>query len=39
MELRIAEKESRVVLNNDHWVALVPWWGTWPFEILGEPRL
>jgi UDPglucose--hexose-1-phosphate uridylyltransferase len=26
--------EGRVVVFNDHWVALVPWWATWPFEIL-----
>jgi UDPglucose--hexose-1-phosphate uridylyltransferase len=38
MELRIAEKESRVVVRNDHWAALVPWWATWPFEIMGEPQ-
>ena len=38
-ELQIAENESRVVLKNDHWVALVPWWAVWPFEILGEFRL
>jgi len=30
--------EGRVVVFNDHWVALVPWWATWPFEILGEFR-
>jgi UDPglucose--hexose-1-phosphate uridylyltransferase len=28
--------EGRVVVFNDHWVALVPWWATWPFEILRE---
>jgi UDPglucose--hexose-1-phosphate uridylyltransferase len=36
MELRVPEKEGRVVANNDHWVALVPWWATWPFELLGD---
>lgn len=29
--------EGRVVVFNDHWVALVPWWATWPFEILLLP--
>lgn len=26
--------QSRVVVKNEHWVAIVPWWATWPFEIL-----
>jgi len=30
-ELRAAE---RVVLENEHFAAIVPWWATWPFEIL-----
>src|ERR1051326_7506074 len=24
----------RVVVENEHWVALVPFWAIWPFEIL-----
>lgn len=28
----------RVVVANDGWVALVPWWATWPFEVLVLPR-
>lgn len=28
---------SRIVLQNTHWVALVPWWAIWPFEILLLP--
>jgi len=39
MELRTTGKESRIVVSNDHWVALVPWWATWPFELLGKLRL
>ncbi len=27
---------GRVISKNDHWVALVPWWAVWPFEVLGE---
>ena len=34
-ELSVAEDEGRVVVKNDHWVALVPWWAVWPFETLG----
>lgn len=33
-ELTVAEKEGRVVVKNDDWVALVPWWAIWPFEIM-----
>ncbi|KAJ3827701.1 galactose-1-phosphate uridyl transferase [Lentinula raphanica] len=31
------EGTDRVVVKNDHWVALVPWWAYWPFEILLLP--
>lgn len=31
LELR---EQSRVVFSNEHWVAVVPWWATWPFEVL-----
>jgi len=34
-ELDLAE---RVVVANDDWVALVPYWAVWPFEILLLPR-
>lgn len=27
---------ERIVARNNHWVALVPWWATWPFEILSQ---
>ncbi|KAG8932908.1 galactose-1-phosphate uridyl transferase [Tulasnella sp. 418] len=36
-EVGVPESEGRVVLKNDHWVALVPWWAIWPFEILLLP--
>jgi UDPglucose--hexose-1-phosphate uridylyltransferase len=25
---------ERIVFANDHFVALVPWWAVWPFEVL-----
>jgi UDPglucose--hexose-1-phosphate uridylyltransferase len=25
---------SRVVVKNNDWIAVVPWWAIWPFEIL-----
>ena len=26
--------QERVVFANEHFVALVPWWAVWPFEVL-----
>lgn len=26
--------QGRVVFENDHFTALVPWWAVWPFEVL-----
>ena len=38
----VAEREladgERLVVANDHWVAVVPFWATWPFETLILPR-
>lgn len=31
-EIRVSDE--RVVEENDHFIALVPFWATWPFEIL-----
>ena len=25
---------ERVIFENEHFMALVPWWATWPFEVL-----
>ncbi|TFK42831.1 galactose-1-phosphate uridyl transferase [Crucibulum laeve] len=36
VETTMPEK-PRVVLKNKDWVALVPWWAVWPFEILLLP--
>jgi len=35
-EVKLGE---RVVLQNDDWVALVPWWAIWPFEVMGRRRM
>jgi UDPglucose--hexose-1-phosphate uridylyltransferase len=32
------EREERLVCANDHFVALVPFWATWPFETLVVSR-
>ncbi len=29
-----ARAQSRLVLENDHFAALVPFWAVWPFEVL-----
>ena len=28
---------ERIVCRNEHWVALVPWWAVWPFEVMLVP--
>lgn len=32
------DRAERLVTVSDHWLALVPWWATWPFETLILPR-
>lgn len=32
------EQEIRIVVQNHDWVALLPHWATWPYEILLLPR-
>lgn len=31
-------KEERIVVENDHWLVLVPYWAYWPFETLVLPK-
>ena len=42
MLLEIAQREStdgiRVVVETDFWIAIVPFWASWPFETLLLPR-
>lgn len=33
-----SEKGERTVVENDDWIAVVPFWATWPFEILLMPK-
>jgi UDPglucose--hexose-1-phosphate uridylyltransferase len=28
---------DRVVVDGDEWLAVVPWWATWPFEVIVLP--
>lgn len=32
--LALELEQERIVLQNDHFVALVPFWATWPFETM-----
>lgn len=32
------ERDERVVLTNEHFVALVPYWAVWPYEAMIVPR-
>lgn len=42
MLLDLADREAsmghRVVVQTEHWLAIVPFWATWPFELLLLPR-
>lgn len=29
-----SEKKERVVFENESFLAVCPWWATWPFEIM-----
>ncbi len=33
-----AEQRERVVVENAHWLAVVPYWAVWPFETMLLPR-
>lgn len=37
LELELEARE-RIVAQNDSWVAMVPFWAIWPFELLVLPR-
>ncbi len=32
------EQQTRIVVDNDHWLAVVPYWAVWPFETMLLPR-
>ena len=37
MEEELARKE-RIVVENESWLAVVPYWATWPYETLLLPK-
>jgi UDPglucose--hexose-1-phosphate uridylyltransferase len=32
------EQQERLVVEDEHWMAVVPYWAVWPFEVLLLPR-
>ena len=32
------KQRERIVVENEHWIVVVPFWATWPFETLLLPR-
>ena len=34
---REIDRGERVLLHDDHWLVVVPWWASWPFETLLLP--
>lgn len=42
MLLSLVDQESnikeRVVVDTEYWIAIVPWWASWPFELLLLPK-
>ena len=32
------DREERLVIDNEHWVVVVPFWALWPFEALLLPK-
>jgi UDPglucose--hexose-1-phosphate uridylyltransferase len=34
----LEEQSERLVLANEHWLAFVPYWAVWPYELLLLPR-
>eukprot|EP00054_Salpingoeca_dolichothecata_P008023 m.45862 g.45862 ORF g.45862 m.45862 type:complete len:331 (-) comp17460_c0_seq2:64-1056(-) len=37
VQLEVKEKE-RIVVENEHWIAVVPYWAVWPYETMLLPR-
>jgi UDPglucose--hexose-1-phosphate uridylyltransferase len=35
---REGESGERLVVENEHWLAVVPYWAVWPFETLLLPK-
>lgn len=33
-----SERAERTIAENDHWIAVVPYWAMWPFEVMVLPK-
>ena len=33
-----AKEQTRIIVENEEWMAVVPYWATWPFEAILLPR-
>lgn len=33
-----SSREERIIVENEHWLAVVPFWAIWPFESMILPR-
>lgn len=31
-------RKERIVVENDHWVVVIPYWATWPYQTLVLPK-
>jgi UDPglucose--hexose-1-phosphate uridylyltransferase len=38
LRTELEHPEARIVIENEHFISLVPYWAIWPFEILVLPR-
>jgi len=38
LKAELAGNRDRIVFENDSWVALVPYWATWPYETMLLPK-
>uniref|UniRef100_H2ZI71 Galactose-1-phosphate uridylyltransferase n=1 Tax=Ciona savignyi TaxID=51511 RepID=H2ZI71_CIOSA len=36
--VRESKSGQRTVVENDHWIAVVPYWATWPFQTMLLPK-
>jgi len=32
------QQKERLVVETEHWIAVVPWWAVWPFETMLLPK-
>ena len=31
-------RRERIVVENDHWLVVIPYWATWPYQTLVLPK-